>query len=171
MLTKRGNHPLILQARNSSHPAPEFRKNIFVMLIGIDPDVDKSGVAVKAGRNYILQTLSFFQLYDFLNANKADIKTVRVEASWLIKHNWHKKNNGSSAINANIGNSTGRNHETGRKIIEMCKHLGIAYEEVRPLKKIWKGPDGKITHQELSKIINVPNRTNQEQRDAVLLIL
>jgi hypothetical protein len=41
-----------------------------------------------------------------------------------------------------------------------------------PLKKSWKGPGGKITHKEIAAIVpDLPKATNQEQRDALLLIL
>lgn len=142
------------------------------MQIGIDPDVDKSGVAAKKNRNNIdLKALTFFQLFDYFQANREDISLVRIEASWLIKGNWHKKAQGSAAINAAIGNSAGANHETGRKIVEMCEYLSIPYELVRPLRKCWKGTDGKITHKELLQFTALPSRTNQEMRDACLLIL
>jgi hypothetical protein len=141
------------------------------MLIGIDPDVSKSGVAIKQNRSIDLKTLSFFQLFDFFQTNREHISLVRIEASWLIKHNWNKKFNGTAAINAAIGNDAGRNHETGRKIVEMCQYLSIPFEEVRPLVKGWSGPDGKITHKELLRLTPLPARTNQEQRDACLLIL
>lgn len=141
------------------------------MLIGIDPDVDKSGVAAKSNRTIQLQSLKFFDLFDFLRVNKESITKVRIEASWLIKHNWHTKANGSAAINARIGNNAGSNHEAGRKIVEMCQYLSIPFEEVKPLKKLWKGKDGKITHDELARLTQLPKRTNQEERDACLLIL
>lgn len=142
------------------------------MLIGIDPDVDKSGIAVKhATPGIYLNTLTFFQLFDFLNSHKDKIKNVRIEAAWLIKHNWNKKLDGSAAINANIGNAAGRNHEVGRKIAEMCEYLKIPFELVKPLKKLWKGPNGKITHKELAMMTTLPAKTNQEQRDACLLII
>jgi len=141
------------------------------MLIGIDPDVTKSGVAVKNSLGYSLHTLSFFQLFDFLSKHREKIALVRIEAAWLIKHNWNKKVTGTAAINANIGNAAGRNHETGRKIVEMCQHLSIPFQEVKPLKKIWKAKDGKISHEELARMISIPTRTNQEQRDAALMIV
>lgn len=141
------------------------------MLIGIDPDVDKSGMAVKDSLGISLHTLKFFDLYEFLLRNRDKVTKVRIEASWLIKHNWNKKAKGTAAINARIGNDAGRNHEVGRKIVEMCQHLLIPYQEVEPLKKHWKGPDGKITHDELSRMAKLPARTNQEQRDACLLII
>lgn len=143
-------------------------------VIGIDPDTNKSGIAIKncvKGGSIELLSLTFFQLYEYLKSHKEKIRTVRIEASWLIKHNWNKNHLGSAALNANIGNAAGRNHETGRKLVEMCQHLGIAYEEVRPLKKHWKGSNGKITHAELSTMVSLPTRTNQEERDACLLIL
>ncbi|MBE99333.1 hypothetical protein [Flavobacterium coralii] len=142
------------------------------MIIGIDPDTNKSGVAIKDDLGIELKTLKFFELFDLLKGNATRIRKVRIEASWLIKSNWHKKVKGSAAVNARIGNHTGSNHETGRKIVEMCQYLKIPYDEVKPLKKIWKGPDKKITHEELSRMVpNLPNRTNSEQRDACLLIL
>ena len=142
------------------------------MIVGIDPDTLKSGVATKTKGSISLYSLSFFQLFDFLSKNRESITNVRVEASWLIKHNWHAKLKGTAAINTSIGNDAGRNHETGRKIVEMCVYLEIPYQEVKPLKKIWKGPDKKITHQELAMLIpGIPKRTNQEVRDAALLII
>lgn len=141
------------------------------MLIGIDPDKDKSGVAVKSRGEINLMTLRFFDLFEYLWINKASIKKVRIEASWLIKHNWNKKATGSAAINARIGSDAGANHEVGRKIEEMCIYLSLPYELVKPLKKGWKGPDGKITHDELKRMAQIPTRTNQEQRDACLLII
>jgi len=143
------------------------------LIVGIDPDVTKSGVAVKYpdGR-WELSNLTFFELFDYLQFDKANIKEVVVEASWLISHNWHASKGGSAAINANIGARTGANHETGRKIVEMCAYLGIPCRERKPLKKIWKGPDGKITHAEFVKLLNLSlKRTNSEMRDAALLII
>lgn len=143
------------------------------MIIGIDPDIDKSGMAVKRADGAIeLHNKTFFQLYSYLNMHKDNIKHVVVEASWLIKHNWHANTKGSAALNAKIGSSTGANHEVGRKIVEMCEFLGIDFELKRPLKKKWKGPNGKITHEELAMLVpGLPKRTNSEQRDAALLIL
>ena len=83
---------------------------------------------------------------------------------------------GSAARSALIGNHTGRNHEVGRKIVEMCRHYGIEVVEQPPLRKMWKGRDGKITHEELQhlaiitdKTNHITNKTNQETRDAALL--
>jgi len=94
---------------------------------------------------------------------------VVVEAGWLIQSNWHLLHKDSKAVAAAKGNSIGRNHETGRKIVEMCKHYGIEVLEHFPLKKQWKGKDGKITHKELASFTGLTGTTNQDARDAALL--
>jgi len=144
------------------------------LVIGIDPDVSKSGVACinKKTKTFELKTLTFFELFEYLELHKEFIKEVRIEASWLIKKtNWHNDKKGTG-VASRIGSKTGANHETGRKIVEMCIHKAIPFIQVMPLKKHWKGTEGKITHKEIERLIpNFPKKSNQEQRDAMLLIL
>lgn len=141
-------------------------------IIGIDPDCVKSGVAIKniVSKNFDLKDLEFWSLFEFLNSHKEVIKNVRVEASWLIKSNWHKQVSASAALNASIGSRTGANHQTGKHIVEMCKYLKIPVEEVLPLKKIWKGTDGKISKKEFEMLTGWKAAASQEVRDAYLLI-
>jgi hypothetical protein len=146
-------------------------------IIAIDPDVEKSGVAELSPQHRLLEAtnLSFAELLDYLQARKkmSDIAhtslVVVVEAGWLNRSNWHLKNSDTKRVASAKGNSAGRNHETGRKIVEMCKHYGIEVVEQRPLQKTWKGKDGKITHEELSSFTGLTGRTNQDARDASLL--
>ena len=77
---------------------------------------------------------------------------------------WERKQRAASK-----GYDVGRNHETGKKIVEMCQHLGIEVLEHAPLRKGWKGKDGKITHEELASFTGLMGRTNQDARDAALL--
>lgn len=140
-------------------------RNIY---IGIDPDVEKNGVAFKDGEIIELSNLTFFELFDYLKFAKSK-KTAEedliivIEGGWLNKSNWHSKKNGSASLNAMIGSRTGANHETGRKIVEMVKHLGLNYRVVRPTKS-------KLKAEIFKKITGVIGRTNQEQRDACMLI-
>lgn len=148
------------------------------IVIGIDPDVSKSGVAQlrMAGREVELFSISFPELIDYLQ-RMADFQhrtgmtvTLVVEASWLISTNWHTKRADSVRTAARKGKDAGRCHEVGRKIVECARHYGLEVVEQLPLKKIWKGKDGKITHDELSAFVpGLPSRTNQEERDAMLL--
>lgn len=147
-------------------------------VIAVDPDALKSGVAGLSthDKSVLLLTLEFPLVIDFIIRQKEHFDSISqnlivlVEASWLIQHNWHANKHQSHRVAAAIGNKTGRNHETGRKIVEMCKHYGIEVQEIRPLKKCWKGKDGKISHEEISYFIpGFPKRSNQEERDSALL--
>lgn len=147
------------------------------LIIGIDPDVTKSGVAIlRPGKVIELTTLSFFELRDFLTREKENIHIVKVEAGHKVKiANFHGSKNSRTA--AAIGRNVGANNEVGKKIVEMCEHYGLPVKEVKPFKKIWRGKDGKITHEELQQqlkfrgIAPIIGRTNQEERDAALICL
>ncbi len=146
-------------------------------IIAIDPDISKSGVAIlkPSTRQLEVSNLTFPQIVDYLNYAKSvrdkenETLIVVVEASWLIKGNWHLSSWERKQRAASKGYDVGRNHETGKKIVEMCQHLKIEVLEHYPLRKCWKGKDGKITHEELSSFTGLTGRTNQDARDAALL--
>lgn len=152
------------------------------LIVGIDPDIEKSGVAIldTIHDNHVtLYNFTFFELYDKLCAIKnlfgidhVNKLVVVVEAGWLNEiSNYHASKNikTSNKISKNVG----ANHQTGKHIVEMCNYLNIVCCIKRPLKKIWSGKDGKITHIELANIIPqialMGHSTNQEQRDACLI--
>jgi sulfur carrier protein ThiS len=132
--------------------------------IGIDPDVTKSGVAYKNGKTVELYNYSFFDLFDYLKSLKLSQEKiiVYIECGFLNKSNWHTTN-GSNAINAQIGQRTGANHETAKKIVEMCVYLELKYFEIKPTKS-------KVNADFFKQITKIDKRTNQEQRDAYMLI-
>lgn len=135
------------------------------ILIGIDPDVDKSGFARIEGKQLKLDNLSFFDLYEELKSyqNQVIKPIVYVELGSLNKTNWHSKESKSSKWNSNIGAALGRNFEVANKIVEMCEYLKIPYVKIQPKKS-------KITNDYFKKITGINTRTNQEQRDAMMLI-
>jgi hypothetical protein len=145
------------------------------MKIGVDPDVDKSGIAIIENGKLRTLSMDFIQFYEWIKIIGEKIEVVNVEASWLVSHNWTAK--GSIAASLKIANHTGANHQIGKEIVKALELLAIKYKLVRPLKKIWKGTNGKITHKELINVWQVQKlnfdqkQTNQEERDAVLLIL
>lgn len=152
-------------------------------VIGIDPDVEKNGVAFLdcSTKKIEITSLSFPDLLDYLRfcQRQAEVqnKTLRViiEAGWLNKAHWHLTPKDTKQSAAAKGNSAGRNHEVGRKIAEICNHWQLAYELMKPLSlkvggvNLWKGRDGKITHEELASFTGVMKKTNQEGRDAALI--
>lgn len=135
------------------------------ILIGIDPDVEKSGFAFLQGTQLKLKNLSFFELFEELRFYKEkELKpTVYIECGFLNKSNWHKKRLGSAAVNAKIGERTGANFETAKKIVEMCEYLNIPHVKVKPT-------TSKISNDYFQKITGIKTRTNQETRDAFMII-
>ncbi len=156
------------------------------IVIGIDPDCDRSGVAVldMRAREMQVHSMTFPEVVQHLTCAAAySIEggsiLVVVEASWNTEANWHGggRNHGR-AYSASLGYDVGRNHETGRKISEMAQAYGLEVDEKRPLRKCWKGRDRKITHGELVSLLDgsgirhgFVGRSNQEERDAALLAL
>jgi hypothetical protein len=146
--------------------------------IGIDPDVEKSGVAVveKETRRIECAALTFAQTLDYLQwvAKRAEetgaTVKVYVEAGWLNQSNWHVKRDDGKAVVAKKGVSQGRNEEVSRLLGEMCEHYGLDWKHIKPFRKCWQGRDRKITHDELCAVTGmVYGRTNQEMRDAALI--
>ena len=135
------------------------------IIIGIDPDVDKNGVAINHCKNITLDNLRFFELFEKLKTLQLESipMIVVVEGGWLNKSNWHKKEKGSAAVNAKIGNHTGANHETGKKIVEMLEYLNITHVVVKPTKS-------KVNAKLFKMITGIKQSTNQEKRDAYMLI-
>lgn len=148
------------------------------IVIGIDPDIDKNGVAVvrPATREVEVMLLTFIELMEYLESVKKEAAAtsarvlVVVEAGWKNPGVWHLGHTRSIAAAAQIGVHTGRNHEVSHKVADFARHMQFEVEESKPLMKVWKGPNKKITHKELCSLIGQKiKHTNQEGRDAVLL--
>lgn len=146
------------------------------LVIGIDPDTHKSGVCTYDNGKLAAEALSFpeliVRLYE-LSTLPGNVCVV-VEAGWLNdKSNFHGKH-GSSA--ERIAKNVGSNHQTGRHIVEMAKYFGLEVIEQKPFMKGWKGPGGKITHDELNYIlenngVEQLKSSNQDVRDAILITI
>ena len=157
------------------------------IIVGIDPDTDKSGIGhvsmlqggVSGSRPSVevgLCSLPFPQVIDYLtdmadNARRTGNVGIEVyvEAGWMERVSNYHAARGRRATR--IAKNVGSNHQTGKHIIEMLEHHGIPVRPVHPLRKCWKGKDRKITHAELDRlVVGLPRaRTNQEERDALLL--
>ena len=147
--------------------------------IGIDPDVDKSGVAYYDSKTKLLElsTLSFFNLYEYLKVMKYNLKDkeliIVIEAGWENKKSnfrqsyFDKKLKKyiayTESVKEKMASKTGRNEETGKKIVEMCEYIELQYLLVKPT-------TSKIKSDAFVKITGVVVRTNQEQRDAAMLV-
>lgn len=138
-------------------------------LLGVDPDVSKSGVCLwdrKEKSILLLTTMTFPKLLDyFLELKEKHGKELRVsiEAGWLNKSNWHRSVGKSSNYNAKIGERTGANFEVGKKLFEMCEHYGIDAILVKPTRK-------KLDAEQFKWVTGYDKRINQECRDACMLV-
>lgn len=148
-------------------------------VVGIDPDVDKNGVAIlNTGTKVItVYSMTFPETIEHIKSMPIDETIVYVEDGWLNKAHWHLSRYDTGQSAAYKGNQAGRNHETGRKLIECLQYYNIEAKPVNPFRKTWTGKNGKITHQELKRLCEMSgvifkdNRTNQEERDAALIAL
>lgn len=144
------------------------------IIIGIDPDVEASGVAtlIRRTKKIDATTMTLPTLSDYLRRVRYPTLTVAVvvEASWTTAHNFHSLPSDSKAVAAKKGYHVGRNHQIGIDIADIARHFSLDVRLQPPLRKIWKGKDHKITHEEICAITGyTAKRSNQEERDAMLL--
>ena len=165
-------------------------------VIGIDPDIDRCGLAVisRARRELEVYYLNFPETLEQVKKVYAGWEKqykkiapnsfmVYVEAGWLNKGNWHvtESRNGKfspAAWAAAVGKSDGECSAVSKKLIECLEYYGIPVTPIKPLRKCWKGPDRKITHEELLRELDIykvqhklGKRSNPEKRDAALIAL
>ncbi|ARG17592.1 hypothetical protein B7L44_13920 [Acinetobacter nosocomialis] len=134
------------------------------IIIGIDPDLEKSGVAVLGQSHFELKNLNFAEVVELFKAEQDLIKKVVIEAGWLNKKaNFRSGANKSIAVNEQISRRVGENHATGKLLVQMAQHMGLAVIEVKPTKT-------KVNSDDFNRITGWQGRTNQEQRDAGMLI-
>lgn len=130
--------------------------------IGIDPDVDKSGVCLIdtfLKKVVSVEALDLFDTVDFINKNSE--ATVCIEAGWKNKKTeWHSKPGMNSATTAKIGSFVGANHEIGKQLYKYCIKKGRDVKLYVPSSKKWDARTFKM-------VTKYTGRTNQEQRDAV----
>lgn len=134
------------------------------IIIGIDPDLEKSGVAI-LGQSLQLKNLTFPETVELFRTLQDEIKKVVIEAGWLNrKSNFHGRYGQSKSKGEAIARNVGENHATGKLLVEMAKSLGLAVVEVRPTRT-------KLKAEDFNRITGWQGRTNQEQRDAAMLIV
>lgn len=153
-----------------------------MFILGIDPDVTKSGIArlnVEDKNLVDVRAISFVDLVEYLGSIRQHAgKMVIVIEDSDSTTNWHTEKLVYAPLNikgklnkaAAIGHGAGMCHATQRHIQEIAEAYGFTVHLQKPLKKCWKGPDGKITQDEaLQFMTGLPGRCNQECRDAALL--
>ena len=156
----------------------------YAYILAIDPDIEKSGVAflnVNERRFERAQAMTFPELLayiDKLAALVGEFRPLLVIEDSDSSTNWHLNKVKASGLSldrklriaAAIGRSAGMCHAVIRLLNEYAQARGVDVRMQKPLRKCWKGADGKITHEEITQFTKgLPGRTNQEVRDAALL--
>ncbi|MDH2578346.1 hypothetical protein [Acinetobacter baumannii] len=133
------------------------------IIIGIDPDLEKSGVAI-LGNDLQLKNMTFPETVELFRNEQDSIKKVVIEAGWKNKKaNFRVGGGHSRQVNEQIARRVGMNHATGILLAEIAQALGLAVLLVKPTKS-------KLNAEQFNKITGWQGRTNQEQRDAGMLI-
>lgn len=133
------------------------------MIIGIDPDLIKSGVAI-LGDSLELKNLTFVQTVELFRTQQEVIKKVVIEAGWLnSKSNMHGRIGQRKSVGERIAKNVGENHATGKLLVEMAKSFNLDVVEVSPTRT-------KKNAEEFRRITGYMGRTNSEVRDAGMLI-
>lgn len=121
-----------------------------------------------------MYSYDFGQATQFLLSLKDKFSTddfiVVIESGWMNGSNWHLSKYDTMRSAAKKGEGLGRNFQVGMCLESLCKAYDIPYRLQPPLRKCWKGKDGKITHDELVEVTGYEKKvSNQETRDATLL--
>lgn len=164
------------------------------LLIGIDPDTEASGWAVinLNDRTIHLETISFLRVLDQLDffaalcclhehlGEKERAYRFVLEDIWSTAHNWHASPKDNHRVVAKKGYHLGRCAMVGELLRDAIQAKEFPIICQKPLLKHWRGQDGKITHSEILEVCRRHNltltksklaRTNQEERDALLLAI
>ena len=136
-------------------------------IVGIDPDIIKSGVAIwlpETQKFEKITDMSFFELLGFFKDNASNISVV-VEAGWLDKGNRHITDKTKPRIAAKAGEHLGRNFQIGIDIVDAAMFFNIPCRIQKPLRpNIWKNSEVMF-----KKITGVKGG-NPEKRDAAMLV-
>lgn len=162
------------------------------LLVGIDPDTKASGWAVidLSDRTVHLETLPFMDILALLTEWRREVDDHYLDESysyrfvvediWTVAHNWHVSPRDNRLTISKKGYHIGRCSMVGQLIYEAIGAHFFPRIAQPPLRKVWRGADGKITHPELLELCEkldlklLPSKqkqTNQEERDALLLAI
>lgn len=162
------------------------------LLIGIDPDTKASGWAVidLSDRTVHLETLQFMDILALLTEWRREVDDHYLDESysyrfvvediWTVAHNWHVSARDNRQTISKKGYHIGRCSMVGQLIYEAIGAHFFPRIAQPPLRKVWRGSDGKITHPELLELCekldlklihSKQKQTNQEERDALLLAI
>lgn len=148
--------------------------------IGIDPDINKSGVSIMInGKLRVMKSMSFYDLIKniennfhreldcFLSRNHIIKVHYYVEHVELIKTVWNRKGM-SQAAKIKVAQNVGMVKAVGRLIGQKLDESKREYELIPPLRGHLK--KGKKDAEFFNRLMEWSGRSNADNRDAALLL-
>lgn len=133
--------------------------------MGIDPDTDKSGIALWDAQEKKLidcRSVHFYEVLHLLDVIKDQHGIAHIEAGWL-----NRKSNFHAAQGANIREKIAKNvgacETISKLLVQYCELKNIRYRTVRPSRT-------KEQNNFIFKQANWQGRVNQDARDAAALV-
>lgn len=140
------------------------------LVVGIDPDLVKSGVAVvDGGQLTSLQALAFPDLLLYARQLVACAALFVVEDVEHDKTTYHRART-NTRTHAAIAQKVGQVKGVARVLVECLRHMGADVQLVKPL----QGPakrQAKADAEYFNRITGWSGRSNADTRDAALLAL
>jgi hypothetical protein len=160
----------------------------FRYYFGIDPDIEKNGFAIwdsKERKFLFIGSADFFEvcgaiktgnfrpLHVYLDDyDKSNCKVI-ISAGWLLdKSSWHltdsKGKEHSVPVKLKIASNVGMNHGAGLLLEQYCKNIvSVNYELTVPKGKM----NGATNIALFNRLCRWPGRTNEDARDAAMLVV
>jgi len=132
-------------------------------IIGIDPDIDKSGIAVYMNGKYTkITTMWLWDLFELLySCNSINDYIIIIEDSNLKTNTWHKGGRGAAS-------NVGKNKAISKQIVMFCKHHNLLHKAVEP--SGYSTYFDKIGKQQYGIITGGGFNNNAETRSAVAIV-
>lgn len=137
------------------------------MIIGIDPDLVKSGVAVTVdGQIITLDAMRFFDLCRFIDEHKHQcvFHLENVESSRAV----YQRNVNQSGMRK-IAQNVGQVKAVCRLLVEYLDGAGANYKLIKPL--VGHVKKAKNDAEFFNRLTGWEGRSNEDKRDAALLAL
>jgi len=137
------------------------------MIIGIDPDLVKSGVAVtEGGKILTLDAIRFFELCRFIDEHKHQC-VFHLEDVESNKPTFQRNVNQSAM--RKIAQNVGQVKAVCRLLVEYLDGAGANYKLIKPL--VGHVKRAKKDAEFFNKLTGWQGRSNEDKRDAALLAL
>lgn len=144
-------------------------------ILGIDPDVEKSGFTLidcKYRELIFCKCLTMPEAFEYLkqlpSSGYTPVKVVIEDSDQAT--GWHYSRRDSQPVVFAKGRSVGMCHATLRHLHEYAEQIGLDCVMKKPLRLIWGRGGEKISQREIEQFIpNFPKRSNPEMRDSALL--